>query len=36
MRLDKYLMEQGFFDSRNKADEAIKNEKIRINGAWLL
>ena len=32
MRLDKYLMERGFFESRNKADEAIKNEKVRING----
>jgi 23S rRNA (cytidine1920-2'-O)/16S rRNA (cytidine1409-2'-O)-methyltransferase len=32
MRLDKYLVEKGFFDSRNKAIEAIKNEKIRING----
>jgi len=32
MRLDKYLMENGYFESRNKADEAIKNEKVRING----
>jgi len=32
MRLDKYLMQNRYFDSRNKADEAIKNEKIRING----
>ncbi len=32
MRLDKYLMQNGYFESRNKADEAIKNEKVRING----
>jgi 23S rRNA (cytidine1920-2'-O)/16S rRNA (cytidine1409-2'-O)-methyltransferase len=32
MRLDKYLSQNGYFDSRNKADEAIKNEKVRING----
>jgi len=32
MRLDKFLFENGYFDSRNKADEAIKNEKVRING----
>jgi 23S rRNA (cytidine1920-2'-O)/16S rRNA (cytidine1409-2'-O)-methyltransferase len=32
LRLDKYLMQNEYFDSRNKADEAIKNEKIRING----
>jgi 23S rRNA (cytidine1920-2'-O)/16S rRNA (cytidine1409-2'-O)-methyltransferase len=25
-------MGKGFFESRNKADEAIKNEKVRING----
>jgi len=32
MRLDKYLTEHNYFESRNKADEAIKNGNIRING----
>jgi len=32
MRLDKFLFENGYFDSRNKADEAIKNEKVKVNG----
>jgi len=32
MRLDNYLVEMGFFESRNRAKEAIKNEQILING----
>ena len=32
MRLDKYLVENGFFESGNKAKEAILNEKVRVNG----
>jgi len=32
VRLDKYLVENGFFESGNKAKEAILNEKVRVNG----
>ena len=32
MRLDKYLVENCFFESGNKAKEAILNGKIRVNG----
>ena len=32
MRLDKYLVENDFFESGNKAKEAIQNQKIRVNG----
>ena len=32
IRLDKYLTEKNYFESRNKADEAIKNGNVRING----
>ena len=32
MRLDKYLVENCFFESGNKAKEAILNEKVRVNG----
>jgi len=32
MRLDKYLVENGYFESGNKAKEAILNSKIRVNG----
>ena len=31
MRLDSYLVEQGYFESRNRAQEAIKNGLISIN-----
>jgi 23S rRNA (cytidine1920-2'-O)/16S rRNA (cytidine1409-2'-O)-methyltransferase len=36
MRLDKYLIQNGYFDSRNKAGEAIKNEKVRINSEIII
>ena len=32
MRLDKYLVQNNFFESGNKAKEAILNEKVRVNG----
>jgi 23S rRNA (cytidine1920-2'-O)/16S rRNA (cytidine1409-2'-O)-methyltransferase len=32
MRLDKYLVEKGFFESRNRALDAIKRGKIFVNG----
>jgi len=32
VRLDKYLVENCFFESGNKAKEAILNEKVRVNG----
>jgi len=32
MRIDKYLVENGYFESRNRALEAIKNGKIQIDG----
>jgi len=32
MRLDKYLVNNHFFDSGNKAKEAILNEKVKVNG----
>jgi len=32
MRLDKYLVEEGYFESRNRALEAIKAERVRVNG----
>ena len=31
-RLDIFLVEKGFFDSRNKASEAIKSRNIKIDG----
>ena len=31
MRLDQYLVEKGFFESRNKAKAAIEDKKISIN-----
>ena len=31
-RLDIFLVEQGFFESRNKASEAIKNRNVKIDG----
>ncbi|RLA77218.1 MAG: TlyA family RNA methyltransferase [Epsilonproteobacteria bacterium] len=32
MRLDKYLVEEGYFESRNRALEAIKANKVKVNG----
>ena len=32
MRLDKYLFEQNYFDSRRKAQDAIKDGLVSING----
>ncbi len=32
MRLDKYLVEEGYFESRNRALEAIKAGRVSVNG----
>ncbi len=32
MRLDKYLVEEGYFESRNRAHEAIKAGQVRVDG----
>ena len=32
MRLDKYLVEEGYFESRNRAHEAIKAGEVRVDG----
>ena len=32
MRLDKYLVEEGYFESRNRALDAIKAGKVKIDG----
>lgn len=32
MRLDQYLVSEGFFESRNKAAQAIKNQEFSVNG----
>lgn len=32
MRLDKYLVEEGYFESRNRALEAIKSGRVTVNG----
>lgn len=32
MRLDKYLVEEGYFESRNRANEAIKAGKVKVDG----
>lgn len=32
MRLDKYLVEEGYFESRNRALDAIKTGKIKVDG----
>jgi len=31
MRIDKYLVEEGYFESRNRALEAIKSGRVRVN-----
>ncbi len=32
MRLDKYLVEESYFQSRNRANEAIKSKKVKVDG----
>ncbi len=32
IRLDKFLVENGYFESRNRSLDAIKNAKIKVNG----
>lgn len=32
MRLDKYLVEEGYFESRNRAHDAIKSGKVKVDG----
>ncbi len=32
MRLDKYLVEEGYFESRNRANDAIKAGKVKVDG----
>ncbi len=32
MRLDKYLVEEGYFESRNRALDAIKAAKVKVDG----
>lgn len=32
MRLDKYLVEEGYFESRNRAHDAIKAGQVTVNG----
>ncbi|MEY3090049.1 MAG: hypothetical protein RL113_365 [Pseudomonadota bacterium] len=32
MRLDKYLVDEGYFESRNRANEAIKSGEVSVNG----
>ncbi len=32
MRLDKYLVEHGYFESRNRAIEAVRSGKVTVNG----
>lgn len=32
MRLDKYLVEEGYFESRNRANDAIKEGKVKVDG----
>jgi predicted rRNA methylase YqxC with S4 and FtsJ domains len=31
MRIDLFLVEQGYFPSRNKAQEALKNNQVLVN-----
>ena len=32
MRLDKYLVEEGYFESRNRAHDAIKAGQVMVDG----
>ncbi len=32
MRLDKYLVDEGYFESRNRANDAIKAGKVKVGG----
>jgi 23S rRNA (cytidine1920-2'-O)/16S rRNA (cytidine1409-2'-O)-methyltransferase len=32
VRLDKYLVEEGYFESRNRANDAIKAGKVKVDG----
>ena len=32
MRLDKYLVEEGYFESRNRANDAIKAGQVFVDG----
>jgi len=32
VRLDKYLVEQGYYESRNRAHDAIKSGKVKVDG----
>ena len=32
MRVDKYIVEEGYFESRNRANEAIKAKKVKVDG----
>lgn len=32
MRLDKYLVDEGYFESRNRANDAIKAKKVKVDG----
>lgn len=36
MRLDKFLVEKGIFDTRNKAQIEIKNSKVYVNGNCII
>ena len=35
MRLDLYLVNEGYFESRNKAIEALKNKRVKVDGLFL-
>ncbi|HFD14656.1 MAG TPA: TlyA family RNA methyltransferase, partial [Epsilonproteobacteria bacterium] len=32
MRLDKYLVDEGYYESRNRANDAIKAGKVTVDG----
>jgi len=32
MRVDKYIVEEGYFESRNRANDAIKAKKVKVDG----
>ena len=36
MRLDIYLVKNSFVDTRNKAQELIKNQKVKVNNKTIL